>query len=174
MSDLAPYKLTSTGRKVALSLVPVICPPRFVHLADAIIDDFELSIAASPPLLRTGLAAGLAGYDLASLPRYRRRAHLLTGADAERYFASWEHGITPMQVQLARGLNQLISLSCYEMPEVMEAVGYRPAAWIDEVTKKRLTVFADDVKKQEAQIIAPDPLRPGFDIDRVRRTKERA
>ena len=28
------------------------------------------------------------------------------------------------------------------------------------VRHKRLTVFADDVAKQEAQILAPDPLRP--------------
>ena len=72
-----------------------------------------------------------------------------------------------MHVQFARALNQLMSLSCYEQPEMLDAIGYRPAPWIAEVTKKRLTVYADDVRRQQAQILAPDPLRP-------RRSKESA
>ena len=63
-------------------------------------------------------------------------------------------------VQFARALNQLVSMSCYEQPAMMERCGYRPEPWIEEVRKKRLTVFADDIKKQDAQILAPDPLRP--------------
>ena len=161
MSDLPAFQLTATGRKVAHSLVPVICPPEFVHFADPIIATFELTIGASPMLLRKGVNAGFMAYDLGALPRYRKRAHKLTGDAAERYFSSWEHGITPFHVQFARALNQLISLACYEVPEVMEAVGYQPAPWIAEVTRKRLTVYAADVRKQELQILAPDPLRPG-------------
>jgi hypothetical protein len=57
-----------------------------------------------------------------------------------------------------------MSLACYEQPEVMDAIGYRVAPWIEEVTRKRLTVFAADVRAQEAQILAPDPLRPGVDV----------
>ena len=53
-----------------------------------------------------------------------------------------------------------MSLACYEQPEMMKAVGFEPEPWIAEVTKKRLTVYADDVRKQEEQILAPDPLRP--------------
>ena len=152
--------MNATSRRVLRSLVPVICPPEAAHLADAIVDHMGLTLAASPPMLQKGLDAGLLAYDLGALPRHRKRAHLLTGDAAERYFASWEHGFTPAHVQLARALNQLMSLSCYEQPELMKAVGYEPAPWIEEVTKKRLTVYADDVKKQEAQILAPDPLRP--------------
>ena len=174
MSDAPEFKLTATGRKVACSLVPVICPPEFAHLVDPIVANFELTIGASPAILRKGVGAGFAAYDLGSLPRYRKRAHKLTGEAAERYYTSWEHGITPFHVQFARALNQLISLGCYEVPEVMEAVGYRPAPWIDEVTRKRLTVYAADVRKQELQILAPDPLRPGFRIEAIRRRKERA
>ena len=75
-------------------------------------------------------------------------------------FRSWEHGLTPVPVQFARALNQLVSLACYEQPAMMARVGYQPAAWIAEVTTKRLTVFADEIKTREATIIAPDPLRP--------------
>ncbi|MDB4955102.1 MAG: hypothetical protein JWO36_2671 [Myxococcales bacterium] len=154
------YAHSETSRKVLRSLVPVICPPEAEPIADAIVDHMALTFGASPPVLQRALAAGLLAYDLGALPRYFRRAHTLSGDRAEAYFQSWEHGLTPLHVQLARALNQLMSLSCYEQPEMMEAVGYRPGPWMAEVTKKRLSVFADDVRKQDAQIVAADPLGP--------------
>jgi hypothetical protein len=151
--------MNAAAKRVLRSLVPIICPPEAVPYADDIVDHMCLTIAASPSMLTHALTAGLLTYDLGAVPGYRKRAHKLTGDDAEAYFASWEHGITPMQVQFARGMNQLMSLSCYEQPAMMKASSYHPGPWIEEVTKKRLTVFADDIKKQDAQILAPDPLR---------------
>ena len=169
MSEPAPYDHTAIGRKVLVSLVPVICPPQYAHLADDIVDHLALTLGASPPLLRKGFDAGLLTYDLGALPFHRRRAHKLTGERAERYYASWEHGPTPLHKQFAKALNQLVSLSCYEQPEVMDAIGYRVEPWIREVTAKRLTVYKDDIAKQAAQILAPDPLRPNFRMDRIKR-----
>jgi hypothetical protein len=71
-------------------------------------------------------------------------------------------------MELARALDQLMSLSCYEQPAMAEHVGYRVGPWIEKVTQKRLTVFRDDVRKQEAQILAPDPLRPGVNVRALR------
>lgn len=153
-----------TTRAVLVSLVPVICPPEAHALADAIVDHMALTLAAMPSLVRRGLTAGLATYDLGALPRYRRRARALAADDAERYYASWERGPTPMHTQLAHALNQLMSLSCYEQPAMMERLGYRPAPWIADVAQRRLAVYADDAQRQAAQIIAPDPLRPGVRI----------
>ncbi len=147
-------------KAVLRSLVPVICPPEAHELADAIVDHMILGIEALPPLVQKALAAGLATYDLGAVPRYLRPARALSPEKAERYYQSWEHGITPLHREFAKALNQLMSLSCYEQPAIMERIGYRPGPWIEEVTKKRLTVFADDVTKQQAQILAPDPLRP--------------
>ena len=169
MTDVAPHPYTTIGRKVLVSLVPVVCPPEYAHLADAIVDHMALTLGASPPLLRKGFDAGLLTYDLGALLAHRRRAHQLTGDRAEQYFASWEHGPTPVHRQFAQAINQLMGLSCYEQPEACARVGYHPVPWIEEVKVKRLTVFKDDVAKQEAQIIAPDPLRPGFSIDRFRK-----
>lgn len=152
--------MTAGQRAVLRSLVPVICPPEAEPLADAIVAQVGLQLETLPPVFRRAVAAGLATYDLGALPRYRRRARALRGDAAERYYQSWEHGITPLHTQFARALNQLMSLACYEQPAMAEAVGYRPAPWIEEVKRKRLTVFADDVRAQAAQIVAPDPLRP--------------
>jgi hypothetical protein len=43
---------------------------------------------------------------------------------------------------------------------MMEVIGYRVAAWIDEVKHRRLAVFEADIREQERQLLAPDPLRP--------------
>jgi hypothetical protein len=158
----ATYDHPEPTRRVLLSLVPVICPPDAVPLADAIVDHMGLTFGETPALLRKALSAGFTAYDLGSLPRYRRRAHKLSGENAERYYDSWLHGITPVHRQFAQMLNQLMSLSCYEQPQMMEAVGYRVGPWIEEVKKKRLAVFADDIRKQDTQLLAPDPLRPSL------------
>ena len=158
---MTDYRHSATTRGVLRSLVPVICPPEAQPLADAIVEHMALTIGASPALIQRGLAAGLVTYDLGALPRHRRRAQHLAPDAAERYYATWEHGPTPVHVQLAHALNQLMSLSCYEQPEILERLGYRPGPWIEEVRQKRLTVYRDDVRRQDTQVLAPDPLRPG-------------
>ena len=65
-----------------------------------------------------------------------------------RYFQSWEHGFTPIHVQFAQhdqpaDVDGLLRAA----GDDPERIGYRPAAWIKKVTHKRLTVFADDVKR---------------------------
>lgn len=166
MTAMTDYRHSSTARAVLRALVPVICPPEAAVLADAIIEHMALTLAASPAVLARGFATGLVAYDLAALPRHACRARSLRGDRAERYFASWEHGPTPLHVQLARGINQLMSLGCYEQPQMMERLGYRPAPWIAAATQRRLTMYRDDVRRQDAQILAPDPLRPGVRINR--------
>jgi hypothetical protein len=160
---MTDYRHSSTGRAVLRSLVPVICPPEAIPLGDAIVEHMALTLAASPAMLSRGFAAGLLAYDLGALPRHARRARSLRGDPAERYEA-WAHGPTPLHRQLARGINQLMSLSCYEQPQMMERLGYRPGPWIAEVTRRRLTVYHDDARRQDAQILAPDPLRPGVRV----------
>ncbi len=157
---MSAYRHSPTVRKVLRSLVPVICPPEANPLADAIVDHMELTFGATPIVLRAALATGFTTYDALALPRYRKRAHKLTATDAERYYESWVHGVTPVHKQFAVMLNQLMSMSCYEQPEMMRAIGYHVDAWIEDVTKKRLTVFADDIERREVDVLAPDPLRP--------------
>jgi hypothetical protein len=165
---MAAYRHSATARAVLRSLVPVICPPDAIELGDAIVDHMELSLAASPPALHRGFAIGMIAYDLGALARHARRARSLRGDRAERYYERWVHARSALNRQLARGINQLMSMACYEQPAMMERVGYRPAPWIAEVTERRLTVFRDDVQRQAEQILAPDPLRPGVRVKRER------
>src|SRR5450432_2238047 len=154
------YEHTKTTRAVLFSLVPVICPAEAVPYDEAIVDHVALTFGTIPEVLQRAVGLGFVAYDIGALPRYRKRARSLGADQAEAYFQSWEHGITPMHREFASRINALMSMACYEQPAMMERLGYRPAAWIKEVTHKRLTMFADDIKKQDAQILAADPLRP--------------
>jgi hypothetical protein len=165
---MTEYRHSRTARAVLRSLVPVICPPEAIGLGDAIVDHMALTLAAGPAALARGFAAGVLAYDLGAVPRYARRARSLEGARAERYYEGWLHGPTPLHRQLARGINQLMSMACYEQPAMMERLGYRPGPWIAEVTQRRLTVFRDEIRRQDEQILAPDPLRPGVQVKRER------
>jgi hypothetical protein len=158
--------LPRDARAVLRALVPVTCPPEAAPHADAIVDGLELMLSATPPLIRAAFPLGLYAYDLGALPRYGRLARSLVGERAERYFVSWEHGPTPLHVELARTCNRLLSMACYELPSMTAALGYAPAPWIAEVKRKRLAVYGDDVRKQAEQILAPDPLRPGVVVQR--------
>ena len=154
------YHHTKTTRAVLISLVPVICPTEAVPYADPIVDHMALTFGTIPAILQRAIGVGFAAYDVGALPRFFKRARSLSPETAEAYYRTWEHGFTPMHVQFAQMINQLMSMAAYEQPEMQERIGYRPAAWIKEVTKQRLTVFADDVKRVADRIVAPDPLRP--------------
>lgn len=159
------YQHPPLVRRVLESLVPVVCPPEATALglgAD-IVDHVALTMSVVPPLFRRGLIMGLTTYDLGALawlPGRGRRAHQLPPALAERYFARWEHGFTPVERELAKAVGQLLKFGCYEQPAMLERLGYRPQQWIEEVKRRRLTVYGDDVRRAEAAILTPDPLRP--------------
>ncbi|MEJ7604236.1 MAG: hypothetical protein WKG01_40625 [Kofleriaceae bacterium] len=161
MSD-ETFQHSASARAVLRSLVPVIVHPKPTP-----------SPTASSTISRSRLARcrrwsaarwRRARSDLGALPRYRKRARHLSPAPAERYYQSWEHGLTPLHVQFARGLNQMMSLSCYEQPAMRERVSYQPEPWIADVTRKRLQQFPTEIRRQEASTLAPDPLRPGVHV----------
>lgn len=165
MSHLADYRHPKPVRRSLASLAAVVCPPEATELdlVGAIVDEVELSMRASPAGVRAALLAGIAGYELAAtlVPRHRGRpASRLSPELARRYFASWWHSPLPPQRQFARGVKGLLCLACYEMPAIKEQLGYTPEAWIETVKARRLAVFADAIRRREADILAPDPL-PG-------------
>jgi hypothetical protein len=166
--------MTKLMRKVFASLVPVVCPPeaRELGISDDLIEHIALQTAVLPALMSRGMALGLLSYDLGALawlPARGRRAHKLPPHLARRYFETWLHGPTGLQRQLAIAVKQLLALAHYEHPLVQQRMGYRPQQWIEKVKRRRLELYADDIAKHQASLIAPDPL-PGV---RQHRKKER-
>jgi len=155
------YQHAESTRRLLTSLVPVICPPDAQPLAADIVDHVGLTMSAMPSTFRRALIAGLTGYDtlaLAWAPGGRRRANRLPPALAEGYYLTWEHGPTPVHVQLAKGVGQLLKLACYEQPAMQAQLGYAPAPWIEKVTRRRLEQYTPDIERHEASLYARDPL----------------
>jgi hypothetical protein len=152
-------------RALVESLVPVICPPEAseLGLAGDHAAHVALTVGAMPRAVRAALLLGLRAYDEGArlwLPARGRPARALPAELADRYYERWEHGPTPAHTQLARALGQLLKLAHYEHPAVQERLGYRPAAWVEQVQRRRLAVYGAEVRAAEAAVIAPDPLRP--------------
>jgi len=159
------YRHPAAVRRLLDSLVGVVCPPEVVELGlgPDLVDHVELTMSALPVRFRQALVAGLLTYDLSALAWWRargRRAHALPPELAERWYERWHHGWTPVERELARGVAQLLKMACYEHPTMQERLGYRPAAWIDQVSRRRLTVYGDEIRAAAAAVTAPDPLRP--------------
>jgi hypothetical protein len=163
MSD---YQHSPATRRILTSLVPVICPPEAAELGitDAIVDHVGLTMGVLPAAFRAGFVLGLRTYDLGALafpPARGRRAHRLPPELADRYYESWLHGPTPIHRQLAIAIGQLLKLAHYEQPAAQERLGYRPAAWIEQVKRRRLEVYSADIQRHAQSLIEPDPL-PGI------------
>lgn len=159
------YRHRPIVRTILERLVEVVCPPEAIALGltNAIVDHVGLTMSALPAPFRSGLVAGLLTYDLSAVawpPGRGRRAHTLPTELGERWLARWEHGPTPVEREFAKAVGQLIKLACYEQPAMQARIGYTPAAWIDQVARRRLEVYAPEVRRADADILTPDPLRP--------------
>lgn len=160
-------------RRLLAGVAAVVCPPGMDELGvtDAVIDHAELSLLAFPPVVRAGFLAGLSGYELGALARYGKPASRLDPERAHRYFVAWRHGLA-IQQELAKAIKGILCLAYYEMPEVQEAMGYRPDSWIESVRKRRLAVYADDIERHERALFAPEPLVPSPAATTAPTTKE--
>lgn len=168
---MSGYQHGTAVRRVIHHLIGVVCPPQAEQLGivDDIANHMGEMMAALPTVIRHGMVAGIITYDLGAIafaPTRGRRAHQLNLADGTGYFETWLHGPTPIHKQLGKAFMQLLNLGYYEHPKVQAAIGYTPAAWIEQVTKRRLTMFHDVIAKREVEIIAADPLRPGVNLTR--------
>lgn len=168
---MSGYQHTATVRRVLHHLIGVVCPPQAAELGivDDIANHMGEMMAALPGLMRQGMIAGIITYDFGAMvfgPSRGKRAHQLSVAAGTQYFETWLHGPTPIHKQLGKAFMQLLNLGYYEHPRVQAELGYTPAAWIDQVTKRRLTKFKDVIAKREVDIIAADPLRPGINLAR--------
>jgi hypothetical protein len=132
-------------------------------LVDAIVDQMELSMRSVPTFVRASLLAGITGYELASTVwpgNWGRPASKLDRARAIRYYDAWRKSPIRLQKEFIKGLKGLLCMGYYEMPQVKEQLGYTPDAWVTKVTRRRLEVYGDEIRRHEAELFTPDPLPP--------------
>jgi choline dehydrogenase-like flavoprotein len=133
-------QLRAPARRVVLRLAEVACGSevRQPELADALLADFDALLgvlrAGARRLLRAGLTAFNQGSRLYPPARGRKFA-ALSDDRAEAYYLAVKRGRLGPGLQLIKGL---VVFSYYELPSVKEQLGYRPDAYIADVSRRRL------------------------------------
>jgi hypothetical protein len=166
---LADFTLPARLRPTLAKLARVVLTDEVesLGLVDRVIDGVELTMRAIPAPMRAGLIAGLISFEAGALawPRGRARAFSRLDAElAEAYFRSWwDHPLMAMR-QFAKGIKGLIAMSYFELAEIRARMEYHPEAWIAKVAARRLNSYADDIRRHDETVLAPDPLVPAASL----------
>jgi hypothetical protein len=124
------------------------------HRTDRVLDEFELMLGAMAPGARKGLIAAFVTLDQGArlYPRSRgRRFSLLDDETAEAYVRALlaRHGIAGL---VARRVKGVLVMCYYELPPVQREIGYDPAPFIAEVSRRRLASYGPEIRAGEAAV----------------------
>lgn len=162
---LPAWRLRSPVRRVLVRLAQVVCPPHGPagDVTSELLDEFESLLGALPASLRWLIPGWLVAFDQGArlYPRsHGRRFIRLADAEADAYFRAM---LARRRSGLAASLQRikgLIIMCYYELPEVKEQLGYRPDAYIAEVSRRRLASYGPEIRAGEAAALGSDPAQP--------------
>jgi ferredoxin len=60
--------------------------------------------------------------------------------------------------EIANLLKVSLALAYYDQPPIRDWLGYAPDAWIAEAAQRRLTTWSSEIRRHEAELLAPDLL----------------
>jgi hypothetical protein len=157
---LADFSFPASLRRTVHALARVVCPPDLdaLGIGDAVVDHLQLGLRAFPAHVRAGFVAGLAAAEVSSLPFHGRRFSRLAPAQADAHFTRLMHVRVGTLRAFAMAVRALLSFAYYEQPAVRAKLGYDPDAWVEEVKRRRLDHFGDELQRHERMVVAPDPL----------------
>jgi hypothetical protein len=180
LPTLPAWRLRPSVRRIVVRLAGVACPPpggtgdlMGGDLMGGLVAEFEALLGALPRSARSLILGGLVAFDQGArlYPRaHGRRFVRLPDADADAYLRAvlaQRRGGLATSVQRIKGL---VVMCYYELPEVKEQLGYRPDAYIAEVSRRRLTLYGPQIRAGEAALLgsgpelvdpAPSPGAPG-------------
>ena len=149
-SNLLPRPL----RRIAVHLAAVVCPPevRTDRLLAPLLREFTLYLGALPSHLRLGVLAALVLFDQRARlypPSRGRRFVQLDLPRADAYFTHVARHASARERSLAQLLKGLLTLCYYELPSSRDTINYRPAPYIAEVARRRLSTYAEDIRRSE-------------------------
>lgn len=164
MATLAEFRLPGGARRTMRALASVVCTERVEELGigEAVVDQVELFLASIPGPMRAGIVAGIYAFEHSArvTPGAWGRTFSALSDDAqEAHFQRWYGSKLAAFHQVARALKMFLTFAYYEHPRVQAGMGYDPEAWIAEAAERRQARFGEQVRKVEAELLAPDPLR---------------
>lgn len=161
--ELPPARLPRRLRATVGALARAVCdPPDDVAPAtyERLADDVERFLGSLPAAARLGLVGALWAFEasaaLVPSSRLRTYSRLSPRRAAAHFGRCWEsRALHP----LAKILKMVVAFAWFELPEVKAAMGYHPERWIAEASRRRLAAWATEVRRGEAAVLEPDPLR---------------
>ncbi|MSP60093.1 MAG: hypothetical protein EXR72_07070 [Myxococcales bacterium] len=168
---LADFRLSRRARKTVAALARVVCPEDFDALGveGAVIEEVELTLRSFPPLVRFALASAIWIFEWSALfypASFMRPFSRLDPARGERHFRRWwSSGLLSIR-QLAKTLKGMITMGYYEQAAVKACLEFHPDRWIADVARRRLEAFGEEIRRKEAEVIAPDPLVPASGLSK--------
>lgn len=162
MSEPAPAPLPRRLRRTLATLARVVCAPRPSESTpatfEALGDEVERFLGSVPLAARLGIVGMLWTIELAPMASPRSLGRGYSALDDRRaaalYGRWWSGALHPV----AKLLKMVVSFSWYELPQVKTAMGYHPERWIDDVSRRRASTWAEEIRRGERVVLAPDPL----------------
>jgi hypothetical protein len=158
-------RLGTRVRRVVGRFAEVTCPPqvRTRQRAEQVIAEFELLLGVLRPGPRRALCAGFVIVDQRARFHAGSRGRRLTRLDDEAAdaYVRTMLGRTGVIATLTKRLKGLLVMSYYQLPDVLEEIGYRPAEYIATVSRRRLESYGDQIRAGERAVLAGSPLASG-------------
>lgn len=140
------WNLGKTSRAIIASLAGTVLPAEgrdrdTIRYVVRFVDDF---VPFMPALMRLGFPLGLLLLQWGTVVTAiaLKPFTLLSNRMRERYLHRWAKSPFALFRALAQGVRGLILSAYYEQPKVQQALGYTPAAFLDECRIRRAALIA--------------------------------
>lgn len=164
---LADFRFSRGARRVLRALALVICSDEVEKrgLTEAVLDEVERMVRATPTVMRVALRLGLWAFEWSALFVCGLPFSRLQPERRSAWFRRWFSGHGLGQ-KFAYGIKGLVAFAFFEQPSLRDELHYHPDEWIAEVAKRRLERWGAEVRAHDALVRAPDPLVPAESLTR--------
>ena len=157
------FRLSPRARRILAALAPIICGADVEEpaLMASTLDHVERMLGSFPAALRVAIIAGLNLLDLSAAARPSSRGRRFSQLPREvacRHYESWWSSRLAAFREIANILKVPLALAYYDQPPIRDQLGYAPDRWIAEAAQRRLATWSTEIRRHEAELLAPDLL----------------
>jgi hypothetical protein len=134
--------------RVTERIADLTCAPE-PGVRTALLRDVALHLGCLPVAARRATGPGLWLFDQAARLRHGRRFTRLDDARADAYLRRVLYGRAGPVATVVRLVKSVVVLCYYELPSVKQALGYRPDAYVAEVSARRIALYGNEIRAAE-------------------------
>lgn len=164
------FHLSKRARRTLSAMLPIVCGPDAITLAEQVLDHVELTLRSFPAGPRSALVGGLRLFELGAVahPPFGRSFSRLPERAARSYFRAWWNSPLSLVRRVARLLKGVLALGYYGQLEIRWRLGYDPAPWVAQTSQRRVQMWSAEIARHKQLLLEPDPL---VSVPQASRTK---